>query len=449
MSASSDPLHGYAIFFRNNWQVIGGTSAAAPLWGAMTAVIDQGLGSAAGLVNPVLYGAGSCSASPFNDVTVGDNALLPASNGRYPATPNYDVATGWGSPSAARLEFDLALQPLCPVITAVRPSKGTVGGGATVEVSGFNLVGATSVRFGPTAASSFTVTSPTTLTVRVPPGPPGGSVVDVSVANARGSSRLVAADRYTYALPGYWLTASDGGIFTYGHAGFFGSTGALNLNKPIVGMAVTPDDGGYWLVASDGGIFTFGNAPFFGSTGAIRLNKPIVGMAATPDGGGYWLVASDGGIFSFGDAPFFGSTGALSLNKPIVGMTARPDGGGYWLVASDGGIFSFGDAPFLGSTGATRLNQPIVGMAATLHGDGYWLVASDGGIFSFGDAPFLGSTGAIRLNQPIVGMALTLSGNGYWLVASDGGIFSFGDAPFLGSAGAIRLNKPAVGMAAT
>jgi hypothetical protein len=36
---------------------------------------------------------------------------------------------------------------------------------------------------------------------------------------------------------------------------------------------------GYWFVASDGGIFTFGDAGFFGSTGAMKLNKPIVGMA--------------------------------------------------------------------------------------------------------------------------------------------------------------------------
>ena len=42
-----------------------------------------------------------------------------------------------------------------------------------------------------------------------------------------------------------------------------------------------------------------GDATFHGSTGAINLNRPIVGMASTPDGGGYWLVASDGGIFSF------------------------------------------------------------------------------------------------------------------------------------------------------
>ncbi len=79
---------------------------------------------------------------------------------------------------------------------------------------------------------------------------------------------------------------------------------------------------GYWFVASDGGIFSFGDAKFFGSMGAKPLNKPIVGMAATPDGKGYWFVASDGGIFSFGDAHFFGSMGAKPLNKPIVGMAS-------------------------------------------------------------------------------------------------------------------------------
>ena len=77
---------------------------------------------------------------------------------------------------------------------------------------------------------------------------------------------------------------------------------------------------GYWMAASDGGIFSFGDANFYGSMGGTVLNKPIVGMAATPDGKGYWLVASDGGIFSFGDANFYGSMGGTVLNKPIVGL---------------------------------------------------------------------------------------------------------------------------------
>ncbi len=238
------------------------------------------------------------------------------------------------------------------------------------------------------------------------------SCVGVGSMAISGPNQLAVAITSTPApLPvagdGYWLVASDGGIFNHGDALFYGSHGGSPLNQPIVGMAATSDDGGYWLVASDGGIFNYGDAGFFGSAGAIHLNKPIVGMAATSDDAGYWLVASDGGIFTFGDAGFYGSTGAIHLNKPIVGMAATPDGRGYWLVASDGGIFTFGDAGFSGSTGAIHLNKPIVGMAATPDGRGYWLVASDGGIFTFGNAGFSGSEGGTPLNRPIVGMAAT------------------------------------------
>ena len=87
-------------------------------------------------------------------------------------------------------------------------------------------------------------------------------------------------------------------------------------------MAATANGAGYWLVAADGGIFTYGDAPFFGSTGREPLNKPISGIATTADGQGYWLVASDGGIFAYGDAGFAGSAGNLQLSKPIVGMAA-------------------------------------------------------------------------------------------------------------------------------
>ena len=80
-------------------------------------------------------------------------------------------------------------------------------------------------------------------------------------------------------------------------------------------------------MASDGGIFTFGAANFYGSTGSMKLNQPVVGMAATPSGNGfYWLVAKDGGIFAYGDAQFYGSTGSMVLNKPIIGMISTLDG---------------------------------------------------------------------------------------------------------------------------
>jgi hypothetical protein len=202
------------------------------------------------------------------------------------------------------------------------------------------------------------------------------------------------------------LAASDGGVFSFGGLHFYGSMGSVKLNKPVVGIAATPDGGGYWLVAADGGIFSFGDARFFGSMGNVRLNEPVVGMATTPDGGGYWMVASDGGIFSFGDARFFGSMGNVALAKPVVGMASTPNGHGYWMVASDGGIFTFGDAPFQGSLGADPLTFPEVAMSSTgvPNEIGYWMVNSNGAVSSFGPAGNFGSAPQ-HINAPVVGMA--------------------------------------------
>ncbi|MHB8288728.1 MAG: hypothetical protein ACYDEY_05745, partial [Acidimicrobiales bacterium] len=60
------------------------------------------------------------------------------------------------------------------------------------------------------------------------------------------------------------------------------------VNQTLIEAGTPPPPKGYWFVASDGGIFSFGNAHFYGSMGGKPLNKPIVGMAATPDGQGYW-----------------------------------------------------------------------------------------------------------------------------------------------------------------
>ncbi len=228
---------------------------------------------------------------------------------------------------------------------------------------------------------------------------------------------------------GYWLAGPTGHVHGFGYATKFSSIPHVAL--PLVAGARTATRKGLWLAGSDGGIFSFGDAKFYGSTGAIRLNKPIVAMAATPTGKGYWLSASDGGIFAYGDAKFHGSTGNIHLNKPIVAMAATPTGKGYWLCASDGGIFAYGDAHFYGSTGAIKLNKPIVAMAATTTGKGYWLCASDGGIFSYGDAKFHGAS--VHTSAQVCGFARSLSGKGYWIAAADGTVAAFGDATVLGS----------------
>jgi hypothetical protein len=160
-------------------------------------------------------------------------------------------------------------------------------------------------------------------------------------------------------------------------------------------MVATVAGSGYDFIAGDGGIFSFGDARFYGSTGGIHVNQPVVGMTSTPDGRGYWLVATDGGIFSFGDARFYGSTGGTRLAQPVVGMAHDAKGQGYWLVAADGGIFPFGSARFHGSGVGHTGGSPAVGLVATGDGGGYWIVLANGRILAEGDAPsFSGPTSA-------------------------------------------------------
>ena len=211
-------------------------------------------------------------------------------------------------------------------------------------------------------------------------------------------------------------------------------------------MAATPDGRGYWLVASDGGIFTFGDATFYGSTGGLQLNSPSWAWPPPPTAGatGWWpptaasspsatppstappaVSISTSPSWAWPPPPTAGATGwwpptaasspsatppstappAISLNKPIVGMAATPDGKGYWLVASDGGIFTFGDATFYGSASASDGQGNIVALASASNGQGYWAAGSNGDIDPFGAAPSEGSMSGRALNRPIVGFA--------------------------------------------
>ena len=87
-------------------------------------------------------------------------------------------------------------------------------------------------------------------------------------------------------------------------------------------MAATPDGGGYWFVASDGGVFSYGDARYFGSLGGTQLPAPVVGMAADPGGGGYWLALGS-------PAPLVGKVvgidpGHNGLNYTAPGVIDQP-----------------------------------------------------------------------------------------------------------------------------
>jgi pseudomonalisin len=434
IAMDANPSSGADIVFDGSVGIFGGTSLSSPLaagaWARLQSSNRNGLGPAApdlyGLYNKA-NGTGLAGATPgLHDVTTG-------SNGTYQAHTGYDLTTGLGTMDVAALNTALRTPPTFTADTP--PATGTVA-------SFYSYTFAATALPSPTySVSSGTLPyglglNPSTGQLAGTPTKAGTYTFQVTASNGVSPDATTGTLTITVAEP---ASGSD--------AVFQGSTGNETLSAPIVGMAVDPATGGYWLVASDGGVFAF-NAPFYGSEGNVHLNKPIVGMAAVPDGSGYYLVAADGGIFTFGPgAHFQGSAGNLPLVKPVVGMTVDPTTGGYWLVASDGGIFNYG-APFDGSAGNIPLVKPIVGMASTPDGGGYYLVASDGGIFTYGDAVFQGSEGNKPLAKPVVGMAVDQATGGYWLVASDGGIFTF-NTPFNGSAGNIPLVKPIVGMAPT
>jgi hypothetical protein len=71
-----------------------------------------------------------------------------------------------------------------------------------------------------------------------------------------------------------------------------GFPGRLGSPAHLAAAPVPPQ--GYWMIASDVGVFPFGTAVGYGSTGGTHLNQPIVGITRVPAGTGYWLVASDG-----------------------------------------------------------------------------------------------------------------------------------------------------------
>lgn len=108
VALNADPDTGYAVVFQGNQTVVGGTSASAPVWAALCAILNQarqahGKGPI-GYMNPHIYDLGS---SPvFHDITIGNNSYNGV-NG-YSCTPGWDAVTGWGSPDAGKLIAELS-----------------------------------------------------------------------------------------------------------------------------------------------------------------------------------------------------------------------------------------------------------------------------------------------------------------------------------------------------
>ena len=103
VSGDASPASGYAVRVDGQNTVFGGTSAVAPLWAGLTALVNQKTGRPLGFANPALYGVSTASGG-FHDITQGNN------NG-FNAAPGWDPCTGLGRPDGAKLLPALAYKP--------------------------------------------------------------------------------------------------------------------------------------------------------------------------------------------------------------------------------------------------------------------------------------------------------------------------------------------------
>ena len=117
-----------------------------------------------------------------------------------------------------------------------------------------------------------------------------------------------------------------------------------------------PTSLGYWILSSNGSVFGFGNAPYYGSAFGLLGTSSAVSMVSSPEGKGYWILSSNGSVFGFGEVVYYGSPIDIGVTAfDICSIAPSPDGNGYWILAADGGVWGFGDSQYLGDLSNAHL----------------------------------------------------------------------------------------------
>ncbi len=134
VAASADPASGYVVYFHSRWTTLGGTSGAAPVWAALTALANSSsscAGTEVGFANPALYRAASSAyANDFNDITSGNNSFGGVAG--FTAGTGYDMASGLGTPQGAALASALCADGADSVSFVNPPGSQTSFAGAAI-----------------------------------------------------------------------------------------------------------------------------------------------------------------------------------------------------------------------------------------------------------------------------------------------------------------------------
>jgi hypothetical protein len=262
VSADADPNSGYSIYCSvaaagcssgsAAWTVVGGTSAAAPLWAGSITDANQYL---AGLSKPTFGGASSTLYSLFNtsqtyaayhDITTGNNLY-------YPATSGYDLASGIGTPDLWNLardaaggsggtnDFSIAASPTSISIAQGNNGTATISTAVTSGSAGTVSLSASVSPSGPTAAlspTSVTAGNSSTLTITVGSSVSTGSYT-VTVTGTEGTKTHTATVAVT-------VTSSGGGGGGITNGGFeTGNLSGWTASGAATGVSTTAHSGSY------------------------------------------------------------------------------------------------------------------------------------------------------------------------------------------------------------
>lgn len=313
-----------------NW--FGGTSCAAPLWAAFTALVNQqaaahGLGPV-GFLNPALYaiGKGANYTNCFHDITSGNNEWT-GSETKYTAVTGYDLCTGWGTPTGTNLINALSGSAVAPALLGVSPTSynfGTLATRTTAQASfvvtnsgGASLSGTASVGlpFAVVTNGSFSLAgfASTNVVVQFAPAVTGTWTSNVVFTSTGGSS--------TSTVSGISLT--PGSIAVKPATLNFG---ALATGTTAQASFVVTNSGG---IAVSNGTATVSGGPFtivsgaafsvsgLGSTNVVVQFAPVSAGAFTNS---VVFITANGGNAT----NTVSGTGAVA---PVASFTAAPTNG--------------------------------------------------------------------------------------------------------------------------
>jgi hypothetical protein len=188
---------------------------------------------------------GSVAASSFTINSAGQ--IVATAPAQAAGTYDITVTTPYGTSTISTADRFAYVSPPAPSVLSISPSSGPVAGGTSVAINGFYFTGATAVKFGGVAATSFTVVSDIKITATAPPGTAG--TVDVTVTTPSGTTTLTGGDQFTYTETAPTVTAvsptsgvtAGGYLVTITGTNFTGATAVKFGTNSATGVTVNSD----------------------------------------------------------------------------------------------------------------------------------------------------------------------------------------------------------------